>query len=333
MTRREKRDADLFRQYMSELRERLKNSAQRLWPHFLFHFTDIRNVASILERGNLLSRHAIVANEVECVDIASPTVIQQTDTYWQKFVRFYFRPRTPTLFNNEGFRPKNKLSLGAHCPVPVYLLFDFDALITREDAQFSRGTLARGGARVYSSFADFKEIPFNWVYHEGAISPNLKTTIKSHRQAEVIIPDQLDLHHLKYIWCRSAAERETLKYLLSPSTWQKWNKKIRYDADHNFFFRYWLYVTKVDLDTKQVQFHFNQCQSSQFTGPFTTKVVIKEISTGSEYIWEQENYTFDTRLDINLSNLTSPDHYDVFLYLDNHLAYASNYLNLEDIPF
>ncbi len=121
----------------------VKKSARKWWPQFVFHFTDVNNIAKILDCDNLYSRNRLKNTTQNFIDSASPDVIQNTPTSYQDFVRLYFRPRTPTQFRNEGIRPTKERELGgAHCAVPVFLLFDSYQILSRIDSCFSQ-TLCR----------------------------------------------------------------------------------------------------------------------------------------------------------------------------------------------
>src|SRR5690349_6275747 len=94
--------------------------SQRWWPDYLFHFTDIQNALNILKHGFLLPRNKAKELKLMATDNASPDVISKTGGKWKNYVRLYFRPRTPTQYKNEGFRPLGQRELGgAHCPVPI----------------------------------------------------------------------------------------------------------------------------------------------------------------------------------------------------------------------
>ena len=124
------------------------DSAREWWPRYLFHCTDILNVVNVVKSGELLSRAQAKQSGNLRVDIAAPDIIDRTDAEWQDYVRLYFRPRTPTQYRNEGFRPVSRLELGAHCPVPVYLLFDAYQVLSRQDSRFTEGNLAAGTAAM-----------------------------------------------------------------------------------------------------------------------------------------------------------------------------------------
>jgi hypothetical protein len=216
----EKQDAKEIRAHINTLKQsKWLGSARNWWPNYLFHFTDIQNVVGILARGELLSRAEAKASGQLVTNGASPEVIDQTEDRWKDYVRLYFRPRTPTQFRNEGFRPVGQRGeLGAHCSVPIYLFFDSASVLCRQDTLFSEGNLAAEGVQTYRDAASFKQIPFELVYHDTAFGSQDRGTIVFHRNAEVVVPKRLDLSSLQFIWCRSQAEYDTLIYLLPPNT-------------------------------------------------------------------------------------------------------------------
>lgn len=125
-----KPDAELIVQHLKELEKSLGKS-RSWWPRFLFHFTNIDNAVKILESGSLMCRSLLEKSGEMETDNASPEIIERTDDKWKEYVRLYFRPRTPTQFRNEGFRPEGQRTLNAHCPVPVYFLFDARKMLAR----------------------------------------------------------------------------------------------------------------------------------------------------------------------------------------------------------
>lgn len=136
-------------------------TARRWWPDFLFHVTDIQNAVSVLRMAALLSRHEAENLDVMTTDNASPGVIARTDEKWRDYVRLYFRPRTPTQYRNEGIRPTNRIELNAHCPVPIFFLFDSFSILSRDDSRFSYGNLARKTPRFTVARHTLRTSPFN----------------------------------------------------------------------------------------------------------------------------------------------------------------------------
>lgn len=126
--------------------DRLKKEAwlgtNSWWPGYLFHFTDIQNAVSILKEGALINRNEAQARGLMITDNASPEIIANTADELKNYVRLYFRPRTPTQASNEGFRPPQQRDYNAHCPVPVYFIFDSKDVLARPDVCFTAGSLA-----------------------------------------------------------------------------------------------------------------------------------------------------------------------------------------------
>ncbi len=180
-------------------------------------------------------------------------------------------------------------------------------------------------------------MPFEQIYHDSSLSgldERQRDNIIFHRQAEVVIPDKIDLQSLQYVWCRSEAEYETLHYLLGDSLWEKWKEKITQRTDQSLFHRLWVYVDSVILGSKEIRFRFHPCNNSSDQGPFHLRLEIREKFTGLVYMWGKAGFVFDTNyLVLNLVNLEHPEWYVVTLTIDGHIAYANEYSELEDIPF
>jgi hypothetical protein len=296
----------------------------------LFHFTDIQNAVQIIEQGNLVCRSVLEKKGTMITDNASPDVITNTDPEWKDFVRLYFRPRTPTQYNNEGFRPPELRELGgAHCPVPIYFIFDAPRVLGKHDSMFSAGSLATD-TKPFKTAAEFSQIPFQLIYHDKWFDQSEKSTIIFHRHAEVIVPIELDLKFLRYIWCRSQAEYQTLLHLLSPSARLRWDKRIGVGAKPNLFFRKWTFVEQADLSSTAVEFQFNR--NTLTPGPFVAYVEILEEATGTIFKWRNDNYIANENLVLSTKNLIRPESYIVKLFLDGQLAFVDRYVE-ESAPF
>ena len=96
----ERRKSDLAK---GELLNKLKNESS--FEGF-YHYTDVSNLLRILDTGYLYAR-AYVDKRFE-LDGADETVIDRTPAYIKKYVRFFYKEQTPTLFNNEGIRKDNE---------------------------------------------------------------------------------------------------------------------------------------------------------------------------------------------------------------------------------
>ena len=294
-------------------------SASNWWPHFVFHFTDIQNVVSILTSGRLLARSQCAI----ATDIASADVIANTSDTCKDHVRLYFRPRTPTQYHNEGIRPQGGRSpLNAHCPVPVFLLFDAKDVLTRNSTCFSEGNLAANSS-VGNDSAYFALIPFEKVYHEGPLGDAEKRSIVFHRHAEVLVPNEMDLASIKHIICRSEAETETLRNLLHADVRQKFDGMICEARRANLFFRRWTFVETASLEQQRVVINFNP--STQSAGPLAAHLSVTNLATGATYKWENTAYFASGTLVVGIPQLTEPAPYTATLTLDGATAFAGRF--------
>lgn len=214
--------SEAFRQVLQCLAQEpwVKNTERRWWPQFAFHYTDIRNAVKILSEGKLLSRARAEQQQKITVSSGSAEVLAGTNFNIKDCVRLYFRPKTPTQFYAEGVHSQKTLSESkfpdAHCPVPIFFLFDLPSILALPQSSFSDRTLAGQNYRLMKNAQDLKNLPWQQIYHTEWIdwnNPEMAREIIAHRNAEIIVPGELDLSGLKFIYCRSEAEKDT--YLIS----------------------------------------------------------------------------------------------------------------------
>lgn len=301
------------------------------WPHYVYHFTDVQNAAQVIQSGYLCSRIEATRLGLMKVDNASPEIIRQTQPEHRKFARLYFRPRTPTQYRNEGIRPVAKRELGgAHCPIPVFFCFDALTVLGLDDTEFSDGNMGSRGACHSRSRDFFFAIPFESVFHDRplpAISDQ-KREIIFRRHAEVLVPRQLPLENtLKFVACRSVAERQTLLSLLPYKLRRQWASRIRL-GEQGLFFNYWTFVEEVVVVDDIVEFRFNP--NSQTPGPFLAKFSYFENGRGAERSWQSSvdslrDHVLRIRIPSAVKGIAQ-------LYLDDALAFYG-WITFEEIPF
>jgi hypothetical protein len=257
-----------------------------------------------------------------------PVVIQQTQPEHLNYVRLYFQPRTPTQYRNEGIRPIDQRELdGAHCPIPIYFCFDAFTLLTLDEAEFSNGNIGSQRA-IHSKERDFFfNIPFHLVFHDGWFSPEERDEIIFRRNAEVLLPNKLALEPaLKFIACRSVAERQTLLHLLPIGLASRWASRIRL-GEPGLFYRRWTYVEEVVIVEDQVIFRFNP--NTRTSGPFDVKFTYKEEGTEVERMKQSRKLALNGPLPIRIPGARWGA---ATLHLDHSLAFAGLLL-FEEIPF
>ena len=303
------------------------DASRRWWPRFVYHFTDVRNAVSILEQGALFSRNGALRQNLMATDNASQQVLAQTSYHWKDYVRLYFRPRTPTQYRNEGFRPSVHHALGSHCPMPVYFLFDSQTVLLYPNIRFSNGNLGSGHSEIFSTMAELRQLPFTDIYHDAPLPVDeaRRQQIITRRQAEVIIPNRLGLDALRFIVCRSPAERDSLIHLLTPKYHDQWLSKVLVDPQHHVFLKRWLYVETVEFSSSSIVFHFNLSSDSEYNGPFHAVASITDMPNGKRFTWQSEEFTAKSQL--TLWDIPSLDDYSAEFTLDGQIAYAGRYRN------
>ncbi len=334
-----KRDAQKIWAFLDNLKQQPWLGDRKVWVDYLFHFTHLENAVNIIECGFLCSRVELEHQNIAFSDSASSRVIQQTNPELADQVRFYFRPLTPTAYHMEGFKPVGKRFHDAHCPMPVYLLFDIREIISRSEIGFSNGNLASEYSNLFTSADDFARLPFADIYHEGPPHYEEKRYITRTKQAEVTYPKKISVDHLKYIYCRSQAEKETLKNLLSTALWRKWGAKVLVPRNPRELFQmHCLHVSEVDLARQSITIAFHPPTERAWFGPFNVEVTVTDSAARQIHILFQRRFVSivkelpGLRLTLDLSDIEF-DFYTAKATIDGELAYLGQYDPQDEIPF
>jgi len=330
-----KADYQGFVEHCEYLQQSLSGHCKPWWPKFIFHYTDLENATSILETRCIYSREAALRAGVMKNDNASATVMGRTTDDVKTHARFYFRPRTPTQFRNEGIRAKQDLALESNCPVPVFFLLDAVDVLTRKDTVFCAGSAYYGWPHL-SSAVEFSAMPFDLIYHDGRCSDLERAAIVNHRHAEVLVPGQLavDRSILRFIVCRSPAEKSTLLDSLSADARAYWGDRVSCSPSLQLFFGRWTYVVEATLGRTEASFLFNV--NSESKKPFDLRVEFLEVATGTVYSWDEigsSRIEDDGNLKLDLRNMKCPDHYTCTLLIDGHVAFRGGYVEEPNLPF
>ena len=158
---------------------------------------------------------------------------------------------------------------------------------------------------------DLRRIPFEKVYHDSSFPPNERSSIVYHRNAEVLIPERLELGAVWAIVCRSQAEYETLIYLLPPRIRARWVNKILIQPNWRLFHNRWTFVQQVEMSNQCLLFRFNK--DSETPGPFNARVEIIEplMNPSRLYSWHNSEFQAKDSQSLSLSNLRNPQDYTV----------------------
>lgn len=204
----------------------------RWWATHAFHFTALRNAISILKSGVLYSRVIAEQNSVMLNENASRQVISKTDFEVTSYVRFYFRPLTPTQYYNEGYKhPQLRYdSEGANISIPIFFVFNLNRILSDDKTLFSEKSRAGHNTKNMLSGVDaFEKLNFEKIYAYSYMEDPEEE--RKYRQAEILYPDAYEIDaSLEAILCRSEVERNTLLKKLkedNPKIYEKYKSLIK----------------------------------------------------------------------------------------------------------
>lgn len=252
--------------YKEIISENESAAAVHWWPHYAYHYTDVRNAVNILESGMLYCRTRATELDVMRNDNASRQVIDMTSPETSSFVRFYFRPLTPTQYYNEGFKHWGLRYDGdpnANVPVPVFFFFNLEQLLVDERTRFSEGSEAGGGSPVLRGEDAFAALNFDMIYRNGPYlsqDHEEKKREGSYRQSEILYPEMYPIRQsLAGIVCRNSEEKMTLLNLLkerSNRLFTYWQPRIRV-MNKDLYYNNGLYIAECALHDSDFSITFS----------------------------------------------------------------------------
>ena len=325
----------------------LNNTKRKLWPRYCYHFTNIDNAIRILKLGCLLSRKDAVKQGLMINDNANHEIIKNTKSAIEQYVRLYFRPQTPTLWDNEGFRAP-KYYQNAKCPFPIYFLFSLEKVLSLANVRFSHTSLAlHPTPQLYAGEVAFRQLHFELIYHDSAIEKSDRNKIVHHRQAEIIVPNSLSMDYLQHLVVRTSAERDTLiQMLTSAGISDKYASKIVIDESNSFFFKNWSYIDEVLLSFDKINITAkvddcafpNDWSSSKialvpenYNDYIDFRLELKD-KDGHTWHWPRGgNSLLRPHFTLTLNRNVSP--YKLTIFLNDQIAYQGTYTDDFDLPF
>lgn len=223
-------------------------------------------------------------------------------------------------------------ALQAHCPFPVFFLFDLERTLQKPNCYFTKNSLAKSGMHeLLQTPQQFSELPFSKIYHEGPFESHERDEIVACRHAEIVALDELKLDEaLKFIIVRSQSEKNTLLSLLGPTETEMYAAKVRVDNKQIMFFSLWTYVSKSELSSDKVILTFNNGLGDK---TFDLKIKMTDLQSGVTKEVVLTNHNCDG---IFKGNIGTPlIEYRIEVYLDDNLAFADFYDGHEesDLPF
>lgn len=322
-------------EYLNALKTLSKFSAVPWWPKYVYHFTDITNAVEIIKAEKLYARDNPLNHMVN--DNASTEIINITKDDFKNFVRFYFRPKTPTQFHNEGYKPREcrkEHYKDADIPVPIFFLFEACEMLALPNAYFSETSLASQQSSLTNDFEEFKTFDFIKIYSDG---PYCDKALKLYRHAELVVKAECDLKHLRQILCRSQAEYQTFCYLLKEAgQLKKYKDIIGVKSTNDIFNKRSLFISFVTLLHESAVIHIENTNLLQHGKVMLSiNVYIKDQIYHKEIEMKDSFSTleivFDSK-DIQIALAKSNYQYIFEILFDECLVYKNNYENT-DLPF
>lgn len=228
----------------------------------VLHFTDFSNLESIFKEGFLHSRTYCENNGIDFIDGAEHSVLDKASNYVHDCVRFYYRGKSPTLYNNEGIKLKEYCD-EVHIPTPVFLLFSED-LIYFNTTEFSDGNATNSSIGNDSEF--FNNMDWDAIFHDTWFDPEDRDYIVNKRQAELLSLKAVSLAYLKEIIFRCDADMKRAinifgndkRYKVDMSLFSgKNSKEPKYEWEKNNFIKSYNVKVIEDENAIEIEYKYN----------------------------------------------------------------------------
>ena len=238
----------------------------------LLHFTDFSNLESIFKEGALNSRGYCENNGIDFIDGAEHSVLDKASNYVHNCVRFYYRGKSPTLYNNEGIKLSQYCD-AVHIPTPVYLLFD-EELIYLDTTEFSNGNATNSDIGDNAEF--FTSMDWDAIFHNTWFESHERDYIVNKRQAELLSTQPVPVSYLKEIIFRCDADMKRAinvfgndkRYKVDVGLFSDKNfKEPKYDCERNNFIKTYKFKVLEEENAVEIELHFNK-QWQEYTTQF-----------------------------------------------------------------
>ena len=328
-------------------------SEYKWWATHAFHFTALENAISILKSGVLYSRIKAEQNSLMHSENASRAVISTTDFEVLSYVRFYFRPLTPTQYYNEGFKHSQLRldSQGSNISIPIFFVFKLNFLLSDNKTVFSGKSKAGHNDEVLAGANEFANLNFEQIYANGYMTDPEEE--KKYRQAEILYPDAYKIDDsLEVILCRSEVERNTLLKKLKEEdskTYEKYKSLIKV-GKRNVFQNNGFFVKSVSYCDGRLDISFNDSINKiRYTDRQMRRNEVTELlPLQAEYIFEwkdsrgkqitmkhiSQKLSYSIKgVFAKLMTISSAKIMSVEMYIDGELLFSNDFDLSESIVF
>lgn len=202
---------DFISNVIKEARKKVNKPENMWWPRYVYHYSNIDNICSILDSKRIYSREQADSLGIMRNENANESVLSNTNDEIKNMARFYFRPLTKTQLSNEGFKAELSGRV-KHVPTPVFLFVNILSVFLIPNIKFTDKHPLVSDSHVYSNISDLNKLDFGSIYHDGGYQSS--DYVRNCRQAEIWVPNFLPTSHIMQICVRSMADKEFLLYSL-----------------------------------------------------------------------------------------------------------------------
>ena len=184
------------------------------------HSTNFDNFIKIIKLKELCSRDYLLKNSISFNDLANQNIVTQQENL-RKYVRFYFRCKTPTYYRNEGIKSEKSLNKKdvyininqeikeeennkAHSAIPVILIFNAE-IAKNDNCRYKIQN--RMNEQCKNSILQQKGWDWDYIFANDPIT-SINKNYKQYRMAEFLYPEKISTNYIVKIIFRSICDKE-----------------------------------------------------------------------------------------------------------------------------
>lgn len=254
---------------------------------------------------------------------ANVDILDHTPAQVRVAARFYFRPRTPMSYNNEGFRTAGTRHSRAYCSMPIALVFPSGPLLTAATTRYSDGNCSSRNTSIGDTADFLQQLPFRDIYHDTYWPEgDEREVVKNRCQAEVLVSSPLRIGDHRFLVCtRSVAEKETLLSLLTPDAIERYREKVFVPSKRRLFQKRWSYIESVSAVEDRLTIRFNE--STLDRSDFQIRIAFFRLD-GTPLMMKEGQRPVVEPLTMDLTNLRlEGQSFRLRIELEGDLAYES----------
>ena len=208
-----------------------------------YHYTDFSNLKEILSSERIVCRNKAKGH---FWDSADHTALDRAPEWVGDQVRLFYFPKTPFLYKNEGFKPN---ASGVHMPRPIALIFD-ESVAYLNGVKFLNGSAInltgdeQHRTDITKDVSEAMDYRWDLIAYRGAVpsrdndieevfGERDRGKITNCKNAEMLLPQELNISYLKCIAFRSIADYKQAVELFGESKLFQFKPNL-FNNNHTF---------------------------------------------------------------------------------------------------